>query len=660
MFEYYASPDSTKYIQTMEWQTALLLTLLCLIVLSVAFFIIAHFKLKKGYRNYSIFTPMVVAGFIMLAVLLILFITILVFIGLSVNSQQKALCQFVNIQNYLLTGYNNTQFGSGFLGLSRVSEALSRFGSETSNLRAAMPTALELSRLIITPQVNSAISSLNNLYNAYKDSTTFNPFGIPTRPYSIRNMSSFIDEATRQEFISLNSSGISTDNVFKAIIAIDTTVTPVNYSSAIANLNSNINATAESWKNASEAIWQRGNERLNYTEAGYWTIFFISILLFGIFALIMVLSTLILRRNLYNRYRKLILIVFYTSSFLILMYGVMVIILMAGLTAVSTFCEVLAQVNSGNLTILESLNVQFFGQSKAILTECLAGNGELLQFYATNNTNGAYEFPTADLARLINGLFIMGVYDRSVDKNTTSKGITNLKTTYNQILIGSKEDQDGVFAQLETLNDLIACSNQRAALANESCSVSSGQVCVPIKETSTFQAPSCSKSPGLANSIFTSLKTYIDSESQLLTRLINDLAGSQSSTPANAYANAKAAINIALPSIRSISNLFPATTAILNSTAALSPAKATCNSLSHELLVFEDHLCFELNYWLYIILVISAVSFVIWFGMLWVVWLAMREINARNPARNPPPLAARDIIEKRLMNLNDRESLANF
>jgi hypothetical protein len=658
IFEYYNSPNSTLYIQAMKWPTALLLTLLCLTVLSIAFFAFSMIKLKKSFRNGTLFKTMIIFGGVIASIIFLLFITTVVFIGLSVVSQRNVNCQFLNVENFLLEGFNNSQTGNYYPGLQRFIYSISNLTQENQNLSNGVIDAEKIVGLRLSALSESALLSLKNMYSTYRDSMTINPFGVASKPYSIRNMTNYISDELRIEFSDLNYVNTQIEIAARSLLLLQGNVPSVIFNSSASQLISNINLIQNDIRSMGEAVWERGKERLSFVNGGYWTIFSISIAIIALIGVFLAFATSIYRKNSYESKRKIVIIIFFIVTFFVLVYGIVTIILMAGVSAVSTFCKVLSEVNKGNTTILDELAVNFPTYSKPILKECLSGNGNITQFY-TNPAGANSESSVVEISNLINGMYVGMIYDKFANKSISSKGISNLTTAYTQIMDGKVEDQEGVFAQLNTLNNLISCSSQTNALSNTTCNNSVNSICTGIKESKTYQVPTCSKSETLGKSIYNSLKDYITSENELLTRLISDLSGDKLSTPENNYENGKAALNVALSSVQSILLLLKKTTLPLTPDTNATLESTKCTAIKQEMIILEDYLCFELNYWIYIILVISAVSFVLLFLLTWILWEIVREVRTKNANKHSGD-GPKTLIEKRMMNLNDRETIPNF
>ncbi len=74
-------------------------------------------------------------------------------------------------------------------------------------------------------------------------------------------------------------------------------------------------------------------------------------------------------------------IVLFIIGFFVVIFVIMVIFILVGVTALSTFCHVLKEVNSGNVNILDELPLNYTNFNKLIIKECVGGpDGNLLKY----------------------------------------------------------------------------------------------------------------------------------------------------------------------------------------------------------------------------------------------------------------------------------------
>ena len=75
--------------------------------------------------------------------------------------------------------------------------------------------------------------------------------------------------------------------------------------------------------------------------------------------------------------------------------------------------------------------------------------------------------------------------------------------------------------------------------------------------------------------------------------------------------------------------------------------------------ILEDHVCFDLNYWVYILTVITAVSFLMLFGLLWALFSAARHTYGDKVIVAAMPEPAK-VKEDPAVDINDREIIPSM
>jgi hypothetical protein len=145
-----------------------------------------------------------------------------------------------------------------------------------------------------------------------------------------------------------------------------------------------------------KVTWFRGFERWRYVWGGYWANFSLTCLILMILGYLMYALFRFCTDNTFTHNTIILKVLLGVIVFLILCYGFLVIITLAGEVAIGAFCTVLREVNMGNSTMLDQLPAKYTVYSKIILKECTQGlNGRLEKYfpvYATTTNTVANGF----------------------------------------------------------------------------------------------------------------------------------------------------------------------------------------------------------------------------------------------------------------------------
>ena len=656
VIKYINNGKSIDFIQTIRWPFGLALTLLLIIFIGWIVFLVF---ICMGKKNTSV-TGGLIFGLacIKLAffVFVSLFIVILIMIALSEISIRRSKCQYLNIGNMILNGYYSTHSGTQLAGLVAMQEAVLNFKNDVVNSPNIKNQATDILNANFQGLASSNLQSLRSVANAYGDSQTFNAFGQQAVPRSIEGLNAWVNDSVKREFTDFNSYSQSIqqagDGVFNLIGAIESPTQSGVLTQTMNSLNVFFLNITKDVYTASRSVHTTIRWTWATAAGGYWALFTITILLLilaGILSSGLTAISISENRTQDFKFYKILLAVF---GFLLVWYAILLIVLLAGSGFVSSFCLLIANLNNGNVSILDRLEFQWPGNTRQIAKECLAGKTGNLWNFASLSTEQINPVYANNIQSVIRGVINYKAYYFNPEI-TTSSSIATAIAEYRTILAGIKHDHSGIDEQWSFINfSYPSFSTSRSPslttwLCNEYSIALRGQ-CTAL-DTSNALSNFGTRATYLNYTVAENLSKYIQSENTLLNNLILSLDGNTNTlTPGQAFRNSKQVLDNRRASMDAIATTFASSVAPFSQYDAQATYLFDCRVVRKEMALLEDHYCFELNYWVNIILVLSAISLIMLFIMAWSFLGVICELDTND---SPVSIPAREIGA----DINERE-----
>lgn len=654
--------STTEFIQTMKWPFGLLLTVLLICFLAWIVFMVYLCGFRKRAKNESFFTGCLRFAVISLVLFVGLFVIILIFMGFSEISQRHSKCQVLNVGNMLVNGYVSMYNGNQYVGLTALNQAVWNFRSEYLNAQNVGQAAVRIVNQNYPASTANAISRLQQVAASAQGQSTVSPLGFSDTPRSIRAISGWFSPAAKSEFGNLNALGVTLDAAGKAINNINNGLS----NGANANLISSTqvlnaffnNLTADASKVAMTSYLQL-RDRYTFAAGGYWTIFAISIVIIAIAIYLIVKLFKISSDPNEPRNFTLLKILIAVLGFFLVWYAILTIILLAGSASISTFCSIIGNVNQGNWRYVDNLNIPWPGNSKQLLKECTVGkSGDVWNFQSLwPNITSAPN--SNDIRNLLLGVLnYQGLYVNQ--QISGSSAIATVISQYQAIRNGVDFDYPNVMDQFNPLfaswtnsSNSLNSNGGIPSLTNFNCSAIAAvnqSRCQPLDNVSgiVFGTDSTYSNFTIAQN----LRAYIQSEQSTLSSIASALqeSGNQQ-TPGQAFRNIKAGLDQRRADVQSIASAFPSTFAPFAQYQGQAIYTFDCRNIGRELLVLEDHYCFELNYWVNILVIIASISLLILFILCWALCAAVREADTEGETLQAPIPA----VEEAKGDINERE-----
>lgn len=663
-FRYYINGDSTSWINIERWPIAL-----AIVIAGLAFIfwmVWLWFCCTKNDESVSDSKAMkgcVLAAWVILFLFIGLFIFIMIMMAFSEVSYRRSACQLYKLGSFLVDGFVDEANGNNYIGLSNLYRVIDNIQYETNNL----PLAYEAANSIVVSNIAywsaGAKTALNKVYI---DNSELKNTGSLKENTQTNQLSNLIRTITPQIGNDFNKASDTVNAVISASEAVRTMTNPTNNQFVIPTLNQVkvvIQQAAGDVATTNNWIGDRAWWKQMYNRGGYWSIFGISFVVIALVIVILSYLGALWGHSSSADNRSTMKVLLAVLGFFLVWYAIGVIFLIIGNMAVSSFCGLLKNVNDGNVAAVDTLGVQWnsnvnYGLSRAILKECTVGSGNLLNLvYANPASVSNFNPAIVNVAdSLIRGILANKAWSSNPRKTQGSPALNNYFSGLTLQAQGVQEGAIGLNDEIQKLNDLLAASNQKYSPTLAACSAfTNGTNCVAGDQLSGATSVSSNANAADALPYFNNLKAFIQSESATAASLKTQLS-STNLTAQFQYQTAEKLLNENQLNWNQILRSLPVTSASLHSLRT-SLSLLDCRSLQVELNMLEDHLCFELNFWVNLITIISAISLILLIILLWVVYAAIK--NAPVPGHVdtiPEPMTKEDPA----LDINDKELIPNM
>lgn len=660
VIDYLRGGSTTSFIQTMKWPFGLLLTLLCITFIVWIFFLIYLCAFRKQTRNEPNLTNCLRFSLILLLLFAGLFVIIMIFMGFSEVSQRRSKCQVLNVGNMLVNGYVSQMNGNQYVGLAALNQAIFNFQSEYTNAGTVVNQAARIVTNNFPLSTQDAIQRLQSVAGAYQGSATTSPMGLIDIPNSMRNMNGWFNNAAKAEFSNAHQAGSTLHNAGQSILNIQNGIVNSNSGSIVNSANTLgaffRNMTGDMAGVSLESYYQLRN-RYTYAAGGYWAIFAISIIIIIIAAYVIAKVMKIQSDPAEPRNFGFLKALLAILAFFLVWYCILTIILLAGSASISSFCNILTNVNQGNWQYVDNLDIKWPGNSRHVLKECTIGkSGDLFNFQTL--FPGISESPFAsDIQNIITGVLnYQGWYANSQISGSSSLALVN--SQYQAIRSGIEYDYPNVLDQFKTLysswtNSSINSGSGIPSLTTFNCSAIASANRTRCQPLDAVAGISFGSDATYSNyTIAQNLRRYIQSEQALLSGIWDNLRERNDQlTPGQAFRNFKLSFDQRRSDVQDIQTAFSKTFSVFAPYRGQALYTFDCRNIKREMLILEDHYCFELNYWVNILVIIAAVSLLVLFILCWALCAAVREADTEGEIVNYPIPAA----EENKGDINERE-----
>ena len=628
-FRFYVTGSTNSWVSAQRWATGLLIVMGCLAFIFWVVSLVFCCSREEGAKDPSVMKSCVLAAWVILFIFAALFAFIVLMMVFAEIGHRRSACQVYSVGNFILQGHTNPANGNNYIGLSNYRRILENVQAEAANL----PLAYDFANSIINSNVHlwagGARDALKSVYLANSNVQDTGVLGERTQTDIYSSLTRTINPWVGTDFNRLLYTANAQVGAANAVrtMTIPDNQAAVNPSANQAKLvlqqmSADVAATNVAFANKA---WFRNM----YNRGAYWFILGISVIVIVCVATILCCLGKLWGHSETSDNRGTMKALLAVAGFFAIWYAICVIFLVVGSTSIATFCTVLANLNNGNANAIDTLGLQWtnnpnYGLTRAVLKECTTGNGDLFQFVYANPALASPWNPDVirSLDQVIKGLVVNKAWVSNPRKTAGSSALTNYFNNITLTAIGVQEGAAGAVEEIQKLSSLTRVGNQVFSPTLAACpAYSNGQTCVAGDQSSQSIVTGFASGSQFVPH-FNNLMAYIASESAAANSLRQQLSATNT-TAQFQYNTANQLIWENQASWAMVARTVPLTVDSL-SRLRTSPALFNCLSLRTELFILEDHLCFELNFWIWIITIIAAISLVLLFILLWVAYVAVR------------------------------------
>jgi hypothetical protein len=651
LFTFFKKRNSTNFLKLFNWQYGLFLTLVVLLFLTfLAFFIVCCCKFNCSNNAKNVFFWIFVILFL---IFVALFITAIVFLSISQARYKKASCASYSAAASLLYGNPNINHNQEFIGYQNFLNLIDNYQQEAQNLKGK---EADYSQIINAELSKITVANANNALSFWQP-----------------NLQKTVSEGPNVSYIpnvlSRSEPSIST-NIESEFSALDTLARDLTESASqarfmvgdlyvndtkigLGQLKADLNPVYQRMLNLTEDYVDEEKKANRYLIGTFWAFFGLGIVLILLFLIIIFCFLRVSRsdsqtdnRNLCGLKTLLVL-----AAFLAFAFGVCVLVYMAGLGTVSSYCRFLSELNRGGF---EALSV-----FRNVVDNATKADGTPVTKIANFIEVCMYKNSTGYLPDLINSTdYVRNSYDRLIRliegpkyydlaRNYTnnfasqqSQAIQEQISEWALIRDGSLLDNEGIGRTLNTFNSTSKCADQYYAPTSAACKTFGiAQNCIAIDTLQSYAAPACVSDAASQNSRFNALKTYISSESVLVNQLSADLLNSNVSS---GYANTITAFRNLSPNVENFKSSIPRTLGVASNFTNPIKGITQCSNLQVDVARIERHLCFSYVRPLNILYALAAFATLVLFFLLWALCLSLLFLESES--RDQVIVTKRDIL----------------
>lgn len=513
-----------------------------------------------------------------------------IFMG-KVNSDNKKLfCFTARMAKHVLDGLTDQDFK--FIGFSGLKNVLLSFVGEFDKVSTLSADFDAISNKKLPEKSQKALASLPVFYNKYKDSTTSDGQGNKSKPLTIQNLTSKINDAINQEFLLY-------DTIAQQITQAAAVGKSYASNSLVSNVTQSLNDVVTQVDSLTVDI-ESGFTTASTIIDSYKTVFtsvFISVLALGailfVFSVLTTLAIVINIKKSQDRCRCCSKVILGFMSFIVILMSLLASSTISATITMGSVCSVIGGfLDVSNASdYLSKFNISVNGTTGALFDQCLpaGATGDITKLFI-NGTDVLNQTKT-----FLNGL---STYDQ-IKNNITQAPNTSVSISYTvniwkQFMVSVFPDQQKAVEALVGFNSLVNCDNSLIYQLNaKNCTAQSN--CKGIYDSSSFTPPSCSSSPSQATSLYTSLKAFTVDEEKLLGAMITDLSGTAETTPLSLNNAVRTDLLSIVSSLDNIKSKLTQTMVQASTFTDGFAKSVNCTIIRREINDFEVALCFNMN-----------------------------------------------------------------
>ncbi len=609
---------------------ALLIVMMGLSFISMLIFIVFCFGVcRKGHnRCLEEFTTLWVC--ILFWVYIGLYATVVTFVGLSVYWGVQAYCSYLVIPELWYIGTMRVKNATNnYMGLYYANSTLTNFALE---IKSYTPTAAKIAAYngIITANLQSYVDKFNSslilFYNDHVNRQIYNVDRGLKKPRTIEGwIYPYVDPRIQYDAM---ASYYAARGIHQGAVTLRDYATGArSAASLLTNLNiivRNYNLFVYGYNYAWSYFMESLISNQGWSRGGVWSMFAVTTAL----AIMLGIVTLIV--FMICCYRKCLGCVWFARFLLIFIalftIGIFVValVLIFGEVILAGHCWFLKQLNAQfpNSTIIQDVGITINEPTRIMWRKCIDVNEspDILYVIPQTPANNIY---FADSVSIIDGLSGFDAFNKLYTGNSTY-GIPLVVGNWTRTYNGSTVDFNDVDGNLSILNQAVSCGNIYYAIKPAGCP-NNGTTCISIFDTSSVQIPACTDAVNITivQDAFIGLKMYATSMDQLWKILITNMTAG----PWSNFSALYTALNAQGNNYNTYKADFPNTYVDAGRYNFTFSTLMNCTCVRKELVKAEHVGCFEAQFHVYVLIVVSIVAGMISFILMWCMWGALREMD---------------------------------
>lgn len=619
MFDFFQDKTSGNFIKMMNYQFGLYITLVLLILITfLVFLFIFCCRCKCNCRPgcwYTCFWLFILFFLIFIG----LFAAILVFLGISQNKASTAYCSAFSLPAAVIYGNPGAYHKQEFIGYQQFVYFAGNYTQEIGNLRNVNANANNIVNSNIPATTSSAINTLLQFKVPFNNQKVNNGDGQQVIPDSIAQNPASVSAEIHSQFSSLDVLGRALTTTASEVRFAQSPAYENDVKAGLTVLNQNIQVGLNNLTWLANNFTKDAFYIQSYGIAGFWTFFGLGVMII-ILSFIAIVLVCVMRNGHKSGCLTCVKVLLVFIAFFAVVYGIAVLIMMAGVSGISVFCKFIGELNQGGHSATTALSKYIGPQPANLINSCIFKNSTgYIPDTVSSTPYIANQYNR--LINLVDGLDQNNIY---LDSNpgysiAQSSAILNQVNVWNSISNGIIYDNQYVLGNLTGFQNSASCDPNKYDLTSDSCSFFKISNCKGISQSATYSPNSCVSGTS-AGSKYTNLHQYITNEMALLGQMSAGLNGASSL----AYSNSIIAFRNNLADVRAINSTIPKTLGSIQDYPNNSIKRSTqCSNLQAEFSQFERYVCFRFGKPLYVLLVLALISTFFLFCMLWAMYIAI-------------------------------------
>lgn len=505
------------------------------------------------------------------------------------NSLKDSKCEMARFYIMFVSGLNYTS--SSFQGFASLQGILTDLNTALPSFPALLGNYQQMYNSNLESLALPALQSLLVFTNMYSGRKTSNGFGHSKVPNTIANLTYGVNQDLHAEFsrFQVAANRLTSGAAVGIRLSLNETYRMF-FSQAIKDLKSQV---AVMQNVLSDKMSSDVNKAINGLGAGSSLIYVC--LCFTFIGLVMAVLCLVFlwyqNENKVDRCRngvKVMLLV--TMGITIFLSGILVFYALFAVT-VTSGCRAIPQVldSPDIIGLFYRWGISFNSTMTKIAQNCLSLGGTGNLDYMFQDRYGQFN----NMWFYLDAVSLFLSAQKNIHASLPSESaIQRLVLTWQSYAKVIRLDHSSASLALEEFNNYTSCTGISYVFNNANCTGKTN--CAGVVQQEGYLPSSCVADASMATFLFNNLKAFVEEESDLLTRMVEDLAGYAPTTPLSLITHTKQAFTLVMPEFQPILDNTGAFLRYLPIGGGFT-ANMNCSTLRVTALSIEEQVCFKAN-----------------------------------------------------------------